>query len=72
MIDTILNLGHQTLVMRLGWALLHLTVQELEALLTHELAHIRRHDYLVNLLQSVVEIFFFICFRCASVRERSL
>lgn len=27
----------------------------LEALLVHELAHIRRHDYLVNLLQSFVE-----------------
>jgi thiol-disulfide isomerase/thioredoxin len=27
----------------------------LEAVLLHELAHIRRHDYLVNLLQTVVE-----------------
>ena len=31
----------------------------LEALLAHELAHIRRHDYLVNLLQSAVEIALF-------------
>lgn len=31
----------------------------IEALLAHELAHIRRHDYLVNLLQSVVEALLF-------------
>lgn len=32
---------------------------QIEALLRHELAHIRRHDYLVNILQSVVEILLF-------------
>ncbi len=31
----------------------------LEALLVHELAHIRRHDYLVNVVQCVVEILLF-------------
>ncbi|WP_229490448.1 M56 family metallopeptidase [Pseudoduganella namucuonensis] len=31
----------------------------LEALLAHELAHVRRHDYLVNLLQNAVEILLF-------------
>ena len=31
----------------------------LEALLAHELAHVRRHDYLVNLVQSSIEIFLF-------------
>jgi len=31
----------------------------LEALLAHELAHIVRHDYLVNLLQSAVEVLLF-------------
>jgi uncharacterized protein (TIGR03435 family) len=31
----------------------------LEALLLHELAHIRRHDYLVNILQSVAEAVLF-------------
>lgn len=31
----------------------------LEALLAHELAHIRRHDYLINLLQAVVEALLF-------------
>jgi beta-lactamase regulating signal transducer with metallopeptidase domain len=32
---------------------------EIEAILIHELAHIRRKDYLVNLLQSLLEIIFF-------------
>ncbi|MCG2585406.1 M56 family metallopeptidase [Massilia sp. TS11] len=31
----------------------------LEALLAHELAHVRRHDYLVNLLQSAIEVLLF-------------
>ncbi len=31
----------------------------LEALLAHELAHIRRHDYLVNLLQGAIETLLF-------------
>jgi beta-lactamase regulating signal transducer with metallopeptidase domain/predicted nucleic acid-binding Zn-ribbon protein len=33
--------------------------QLLEALLAHELAHVRRHDYLVNLVQSAIEILLF-------------
>jgi beta-lactamase regulating signal transducer with metallopeptidase domain len=40
-------------------ALSGLTPTQLEALLAHELAHVRRHDYLVNLLQSVVETLLF-------------
>ena len=32
---------------------------QLELILAHELAHIRRHDYLVNLLQALVETLFF-------------
>ena len=32
---------------------------EIEAILIHELAHIQRRDYLVNLLQSFLEIIFF-------------
>jgi beta-lactamase regulating signal transducer with metallopeptidase domain len=38
---------------------LGVTPQQLEALLAHELAHIRRHDYLINLLQMLVETLFF-------------
>src|SRR5215813_64394 len=36
-----------------------LTPQQLEAIIAHELAHIRRHDYLINLLQAVVETLLF-------------
>ncbi|HLG55933.1 MAG TPA: M56 family metallopeptidase [Vicinamibacterales bacterium] len=38
---------------------LGLTPLQLEAVLAHELAHIRRHDYLVNVLQMVVETLLF-------------
>lgn len=36
-----------------------LSQQQLEALLAHELAHVRRYDYLVNLLQSITETLLF-------------
>ncbi|HEV7842227.1 MAG TPA: M56 family metallopeptidase, partial [Pyrinomonadaceae bacterium] len=36
-----------------------LSQQQLDALLAHELAHVRRYDYLVNLLQSVTETLLF-------------
>lgn len=36
-------------------ALSGLDATQVEAVLAHEMAHIRRHDYLVNLLQTVVE-----------------
>jgi beta-lactamase regulating signal transducer with metallopeptidase domain len=36
-----------------------LPAAQLEALLAHELAHIRRHDYLVNLLQTIGETLLF-------------
>jgi TonB family protein len=36
-----------------------LSVWQLEAVLAHELAHIRRHDYLVNLLQALIEALLF-------------
>jgi len=40
-------------------ALSGLPAEYLEALLLHELAHVRRHDYLVNILQSVAEALLF-------------
>lgn len=36
-----------------------LPAQQVEALLAHELAHIRRHDYLFNLLQTMIETLLF-------------
>ena len=36
-----------------------LSVEQFEALLAHELAHVRRHDYLVNLLQTAIETLLF-------------
>lgn len=33
--------------------------RQLEAILAHELAHVRRHDFVVNLLQTLVETIFF-------------
>ncbi|MBU2893578.1 M56 family metallopeptidase [Colwellia sp. D2M02] len=36
-----------------------LSPAQLEMLLLHELAHIRRHDYLVNFLQTIIELLFF-------------
>jgi beta-lactamase regulating signal transducer with metallopeptidase domain len=38
---------------------IRLTPAQLELILTHELAHVRRNDYLVNVLQSVVEALLF-------------
>ncbi|RYY54898.1 MAG: hypothetical protein EOO09_12705 [Chitinophagaceae bacterium] len=37
----------------------HLPAAEVEAVLLHELAHIRRYDYFVNILQRIAELFFF-------------
>ena len=36
-----------------------LSTQQIEMVLAHELAHIRRHDFIVNLMQSVVETLLF-------------
>jgi TonB family protein len=40
-------------------ALLHLSPEAMEAVLAHELAHIHRGDYLINLLQTLAESFLF-------------
>jgi len=37
----------------------YLSAQELEAIVLHELAHIKRNDYLVNLVQQVISILLF-------------
>lgn len=39
--------------------ILHLSPTQLEAIIAHELAHVKRNDYLANLLQSGLEVIFF-------------
>ena len=39
--------------------ILHLSPAQLEAIIAHELAHVKRNDYLANLLQSGLEVLFF-------------
>lgn len=52
--------GHLKPVILLPLGMLNgLSTAEIEAILSHELAHIKRRDYLVNLLQSLIEIVFF-------------
>ena len=36
-----------------------LTTKQIEAILAHELAHVKRFDYVINLLQSLVEVVYF-------------
>ena len=40
-------------------AITGLTPSQLEAVIAHELAHVRRHDYIVNFLQTLVETLLF-------------
>ena len=40
-------------------ALANLTPQQVGAILAHELVHVRRHDYLINMLQTVAETVLF-------------
>jgi beta-lactamase regulating signal transducer with metallopeptidase domain len=37
----------------------HLTPAQFEAIIAHELAHVKRNDYLINLIQSAMEVLFF-------------
>ena len=58
-------------------ALTGLTTLQLEMVLAHELSHIRRHDYLVNLIQVAVETLLFYhpvvrWISCDARREREL
>lgn len=40
-------------------AVSHIPCDQIEAIIAHELAHIRRNDYLVNVFQSITEALFF-------------
>ncbi|MEL6926258.1 MAG: M56 family metallopeptidase, partial [Bacteroidota bacterium] len=54
------SFGHFKPVILLPISLINqLPVEQVELVLLHELAHIRRYDYLVNWLQSIIEILFF-------------
>jgi bla regulator protein BlaR1 len=53
-------IGHFKPIILIPLGLLNnLAVKEVEAILSHELAHLKRNDYLVNLVQSFIEIVFF-------------
>lgn len=59
-VDVPSALGHLKPVILLPVSLLSgLSSKEIEAILAHELAHIRRHDYLVNLIQTTIETLLF-------------
>lgn len=60
LVQTILAVGHlkPLVLFPIGW-LNNLDVQEVEAILAHELAHIKRNDYLVNIIQSMIEMIFY-------------
>jgi len=57
-VPTVVGWLRPVVLMPVG-ALAGLPMEHVEALLAHELAHIRRHDYLVNILQSVAEALLF-------------
>ncbi len=57
-VPTALGLFRPVILMPLT-SLSGFSVDEIEAMLAHELAHIRRHDYLVNLAQSLAETLLF-------------
>ncbi|MEM9985614.1 MAG: M56 family metallopeptidase, partial [Bacteroidota bacterium] len=55
-----LSLGHFKPVVLVPMGLFTgLSPVQIEAILAHELAHIRRHDYLINLMVSLLEVVFF-------------
>lgn len=59
-VNTAMAIGAMKPVILLPAAMLsQLSTDELEAIIIHELAHIKRHDYLLNIIQTVVETIFF-------------
>ncbi|MGV3538936.1 MAG: M56 family metallopeptidase [Rufibacter sp.] len=60
MVHVPMVLGHfKPLILLPVGALTGLSSAQIEAILAHELAHVHRKDYLLNLLQSMVETLFF-------------
>ena len=59
-VDVPVTLGHLKPVILLPAAMIaQLSTEQVEAILVHELAHIRRRDYLVNLIVTVIGLIFF-------------
>ncbi|WP_066830365.1 M56 family metallopeptidase [Rufibacter ruber] len=60
MVQVPMVIGHfKPLILFPLGALTGLSTAQVEAILAHELAHVRRKDYLLNLLQTMVETLFF-------------
>ena len=60
LVDVPVTLGFLKPVILLPVAMLtHLRTEQVEAILVHELAHIRRKDYLLNLMVTAMELLFF-------------
>ena len=57
-VPTVVGWLRPVILVPLG-AMAGLTPAQVEAVLAHELAHVRRHDYLVNILQTLVETVLF-------------
>jgi hypothetical protein len=57
-VPTLIGWLTPTILLPIGLAA-GMTAGQVEALLAHELAHVRRHDYLINLVQVLVETLFF-------------
>ena len=60
LVEVPMVIGHLKPVVLLPMGMLTgLTAAEVEAILAHELAHVKRYDYLINLVQTVVESLLF-------------
>jgi beta-lactamase regulating signal transducer with metallopeptidase domain len=60
LVDVPVTLGFLKPIILLPVAMLtHLRTEQVEAILVHELAHIRRKDYLLNLMVTIMELLFF-------------
>jgi beta-lactamase regulating signal transducer with metallopeptidase domain len=60
LIEVPMVIGHlRPLILFPAGILSSLTIEEIRGILAHELAHIRRNDYLINIIQSVVEAIYF-------------
>ncbi len=57
---TSMIVGHLKPVILLPFSMItQLSIKELEAVLAHEIAHLKRNDFLINILQSIIEAIFF-------------